>query len=190
MTLAGSWSQPLRCGPDNLSPKGRMQPTRQEPPQRLGPQGQPGKWFAKHYCQTNSTRRTPFFSLDSRTVISRLLGPVPTISTQLTCLNCENEPIICGTVPTALTPHQGFEQCRVKNSSDNANKISDPGHDSTTRHECLPLISWLQEQTFSRLVYINSLYIKSTLERPTNAVLESKPQCLNTEEKYIVQPSN
>ncbi len=33
----GSWSQPLRGGPYNLPSKGRMRPTRQAPPQRLGP---------------------------------------------------------------------------------------------------------------------------------------------------------
>ncbi len=38
--------QPLRGGPDNLPSKGRMRPTRQAPPQRLGPQVRPGRWFA------------------------------------------------------------------------------------------------------------------------------------------------
>ncbi len=45
----GSWSQPLRGGPDNLLSKGRMRPTRQAPPQRLGPQVRPGRWFANRF---------------------------------------------------------------------------------------------------------------------------------------------
>ncbi len=45
----GSWSQPLRDGPDNLPPKRRMRPTRQAPLQRLGPQVRPGRWFANRF---------------------------------------------------------------------------------------------------------------------------------------------
>ncbi len=48
---SGSWSQPLRGGPDNLPSKGRMRPTRQAPPQRIGPQVRPGRWLANRFSK-------------------------------------------------------------------------------------------------------------------------------------------
>ncbi len=49
--LSGLCSQPPRGSPDNLPPMERMRPTRQAPPQRLGPQVRPGILFANHFLR-------------------------------------------------------------------------------------------------------------------------------------------